>query len=63
GQIVELDGWKGHGTRTAFRADRARARALRVAGYSVTRITWNQLDDEPGAVAADLRALPSYQAR
>jgi very-short-patch-repair endonuclease len=57
GQIVELDGWEGHRTRTAFREDRARDRALRVAGYSVTRLTWNQLDDEPEAVSADLRAL------
>jgi very-short-patch-repair endonuclease len=57
GQIVELDGWKGHGTRTAFREDRARDRKLKVAGYSVTRLTWNQLDDEPEEVAADLRAL------
>jgi very-short-patch-repair endonuclease len=57
GQIVELDGWEGHGTRTAFREDRARDRALRVAGFSVTRLTWNQLDDEPHAIAADLRAL------
>jgi very-short-patch-repair endonuclease len=57
GQIVELDGWQGHKTRTAFREDRARDRALRVAGYSVTRLTWNQLDDEPEAIAADLRAL------
>jgi very-short-patch-repair endonuclease len=57
GQIVELDGWEGHKTRTAFREDRARDRRLRVAGYSVTRITWNQLDDEPEAVAADLQAL------
>ncbi len=56
-QIVELDGWEGHRTRTAFREDRARDRALRVAGYSVTRLTWNQLDDEPGAVSADLQAL------
>jgi len=56
-QIVELDGWQGHRTRTAFREDRARDRALRVAGYSVTRLTWNQLDDEPEEVAADLRAL------
>jgi very-short-patch-repair endonuclease len=56
-QIVELDGWQGHGTRTAFREDRARDRRLRVAGYSVTRISWSQLDDEPTAVAADLRAL------
>ena len=56
-QIVELDGWQGHRTRTAFREDRARDRRLRVAGYSVTRLTWNQLDDEPEAVAGDLRAL------
>lgn len=56
-QIVELDGWEGHSTRTAFRDDRARDRALSVAGYTVTRITWNQLDDEPEEVAADLRAL------
>jgi len=56
-QIVELDGWKGHRTRTAFREDRARDRALRVAGYSVTRLTWAQLDDEPGAVSADLAVL------
>lgn len=56
-QIVELDGWEGHGTRSAFRDDRARDRRLRVAGYGVTRIAWGQLDDEPEAVAADLRAL------
>lgn len=57
GQIVELDGWEGHKTKTAFREDRARDRILRVAGYSVTRLTWNQLDDEPEAVSADLRVL------
>ena len=56
-QIVELDGWSGHGTRSAFRADRARDRALRVAGYTVTRISWAQLDDEPEAVACDLGML------
>jgi len=56
-QIVELDGWEAHGTRTAFRDDRARDRRLRVAGYEVTRIAWAQLDDESEAVAADLRAL------
>jgi very-short-patch-repair endonuclease len=55
--IVELDGYAGHGTRGAFREDRARDRRLRVAGYGVTRIAWSQLDDEPEAIAADLRAL------
>ena len=57
GQIIELDGWEGHGTRSAFQDDRERDRRLRVAGYSVTRLTWNQLRDEPEAIAADLRVL------
>ena len=57
GQIVELDGWQGHSTRSAFRSDRERDRKLRVAGYSVIHLTWAQLDHEPEAVAADLRAL------
>ncbi len=56
-QIVELDGWAGHSTRTAFREDRARDRRLAAAGYRVTHITWYQLDDEPEAVAVDLRVL------
>jgi very-short-patch-repair endonuclease len=56
-QIVELDGWQGHSTKTAFREDRARDRRLMAAGYTVTHLTWNQLDDEPEAVAADLRVL------
>ena len=56
-EIVELDGWEGHKTRSAFREDRARDRVLRVHGYGVTRLTWNQLGDEPEQVAADLRAL------
>jgi very-short-patch-repair endonuclease len=56
-QIVELDGWQSHGTKSAFREDRARDRALHVAGYSVTHLTWAQLDDEPEAVASDLRVL------
>ena len=56
-QVVELDGWDGHSTRTAFREDRARDRRLAAAGYRVTRITWNQLEDEAETVASDLRSL------
>ncbi len=65
GQVVELDGWEAHGTRSAFREDRARDRVLRTAGYAVTRISWAQLDDESEAVASDLRKLllphPNYR--
>jgi very-short-patch-repair endonuclease len=57
GEIVELDGWEGHSTRSAFQDDKARDRKLRVAGYSVTRLTWIQLRDEPEQIAADLRKL------
>jgi very-short-patch-repair endonuclease len=56
-QIVELDGWQGHKGRVAFREDKARDRRLTAAGYTVTHITWNQLDDEPQAISADLRVL------
>ena len=56
-QIAELDGWQAHKSRSAFREDRARDRKLGAAGYSVIHLTWNQLDDEPEAIAADLRVL------
>ncbi len=55
--IVELDGWEGHSSRSAFQDDRARDRKLKVAGYSVIHLTWAQLDSEPAQIAADLRVL------
>jgi very-short-patch-repair endonuclease len=56
-QIVELDGWQGHSSRSAFQDDRARDRALHAARFSVVHLTWNQLDVEPEEVASDLRQL------
>jgi very-short-patch-repair endonuclease len=61
--IVELDSWKSHGTRSSFRSDRERDRALLLAGYRVTRLTWAQLDDEPLQIARDIRALLENQNR
>jgi very-short-patch-repair endonuclease len=55
--IVELDGWEGHSTRSAFQDDRARDRALHVARYAVIHLTWNQLDVEPNEIASDLRRM------
>ncbi len=55
--IVELDSWSAHSTRSAFRSDKARDRKLAVAGYVTTRIPWAALDDEPDAIATDLRRL------
>jgi hypothetical protein len=55
--IAELDGWKSHGTKRAFRKDRKRDRRLGAAGFHVVRITEDQVLDEPSALAADLREL------
>jgi very-short-patch-repair endonuclease len=60
--IVELDSWRSHGTRSSFRSDRARDRALLLAGHRVTRLTWAQLDDEPHEIATDLRTLLDLQS-
>lgn len=61
--VVELDGYAGHATRIAFREDRARDRRLHVAGYDVVRIAWAQLEDEPDAIATDLRTLLSRRPK
>ena len=55
--VGELDGFRSHGTRRAFRADRKRDRRLGVAGFHVTRITEDAIATEPAELAADLRTL------
>jgi hypothetical protein len=55
--IVELDGHATHATRAAFERDRARDRALNVAGWRTIRITWRQLHERPEELAADLRTI------
>lgn len=57
--IVELDGHRAHGTRSAFEWDRERDRRLRAAGWGVIRVTWRQLRDQPEALAHDLRRILS----
>jgi very-short-patch-repair endonuclease len=52
---VELDGGGAHRTGKAFQADRLRDRILVAEGWRTSRITWRQLRDEPGEIAADLR--------
>jgi very-short-patch-repair endonuclease len=55
--VVELDGYAYHAVRGAFERDRARDRALLLAGWRVVRITWRQLQTEPDLVVADLDRL------
>jgi hypothetical protein len=55
--VGELDGFKSHTTKRAFRGDRRRDRRLGVAGFNVTRITQDAIATEPSELAADLRTL------
>jgi very-short-patch-repair endonuclease len=55
--IVEVDGYAYHGNRAAFERDRRKDAALVAAGYTVIRVTWRQLEDEPLAVVALLARL------
>jgi hypothetical protein len=54
--VVEIDGWRDHGTRVAFERDRAKDAALVSAGYAVLRFTKRQIAADPDTVAARVRA-------
>jgi very-short-patch-repair endonuclease len=59
GLIAELDGYRSHGGRSAFEADRARDVELQLVGYEVVRFTWHQVVERPRQVMAALRRLLS----
>jgi very-short-patch-repair endonuclease len=46
--IAEIDGYTFHRARLSFERDRARDADLIASGFRVMRITWRQLNDEPG---------------
>lgn len=47
---IETDGEETHNTRAAFQRDRKRDQILTATGYRTSRITWEQVRDEPNAV-------------
>jgi very-short-patch-repair endonuclease len=56
--IVEVDGYPFHSGRRAFERDRRRDQAHIAAGYTVIRVTWRQLTNEPLVVITTIaRAL------
>jgi very-short-patch-repair endonuclease len=55
--VVEVDGYRAHGTRLRFETDRERDAALLAAGYRVLRFTWRQLVEQPEVVAARLAVV------
>jgi very-short-patch-repair endonuclease len=54
---IELDGGAAHRTRRAFEKDRERDRILTAEGYTTARLTWRQITETPGEIAADLHLI------
>jgi len=61
--IVEVDGFRTHGTRRAFENDRARDAALAAEGWLVLRFTWRQLKYQPELVLARLAAVLAIRSQ
>jgi very-short-patch-repair endonuclease len=61
GLIVEADSRRVHGTVTAFEKDRLRDQRLTAAGWTVIRVTWHQVTNEPERLIQTLRKLLSRQ--
>ena len=57
--VVEVDGWRYHGTGSAFERDRRRDRLLALGGWRVIRATWLQLRREEAELAAAIGSLLS----
>lgn len=53
--VVETDGERFHASRPRRRKDRAKDRALQLAGWLVLRVPEDELEERPEAVLADLR--------
>lgn len=48
--VVEFDSWLHHSGHRAFRSDRRRDIQMRIAGWTVIRVTWADLTEEPERV-------------
>ena len=55
--VLEADGRRTHATSAAFGRDRRRDQILGAAGYRVSRVTWDQLEEEPDAVFSRIRRM------
>ena len=54
--VLETDGLRFHSTRRQIERDRRKEAELVRAGYRVVRMTWRQIEREPGTVALTLNA-------
>jgi very-short-patch-repair endonuclease len=54
--LVEVDGWAYHRDLPAFRRDQGRQNALVLAGWTVLRVNWHDLEADSTGVLATVRA-------
>jgi very-short-patch-repair endonuclease len=59
--IVEADSRRVHGTAAAFEKDRLRDQRLAACGWTVIRVTWHQVINEPERLTQTMRSLLSQQ--
>ncbi|MBC3191637.1 type IV toxin-antitoxin system AbiEi family antitoxin domain-containing protein [Pseudonocardia sp. C8] len=52
---VEFDGWAWHTDVARFRNDRRKGNELVLAGWTLLRVTWHDLETAPGRVLAQIR--------
>jgi predicted transcriptional regulator of viral defense system len=57
GLIVEADSRRYHDTDSAFQSDREREQRLQLAGWRVSRCTWEQIEREPRRLAETIRGF------
>jgi very-short-patch-repair endonuclease len=57
GLIVEADSRRFHDTQSAFQHDRRREQRLQLAGWRVSRCTWEQVEREPRRLAETILGL------
>jgi very-short-patch-repair endonuclease len=57
GLIIEADSRRFHDTDSAFQNDRRREQLLQLAGWRVSRCTWEQVEKEPKRLAQTIKAL------
>jgi very-short-patch-repair endonuclease len=61
GLIVEADSRRFHDTDSAFQHDRRREQLLQLAGWRVSRCTWEQVEREPRRLTETIHALLAQQ--
>ena len=62
GLIMEADSRRFHDTHSAFQRDREREQRLQMAGWRVSRCTWEQVEHNPNSLASTIRTLLAFDS-